>query len=611
MARQSGSLKYVTRIDPATELEVPAEGKRKVFVSYKKSDNRLSGVRDITIRKILRLVDCAVWYDDGLTPGVNYEDEIRRAISECDAVVLLLTQDIIESSFVWDIEVATAREQEKGIIPLAFDISPDNFAIAEERLGDRLHILRWPSAAERGHVSDDAMKFDDSFARALECFLIDVDLAHRVEQFFLSGRHKSAIRYLSSDDRYLMGYGCLMGLRVEKNVERGIGLLDSVARMYSDDDETDRLREEALLVLDKHYYDRGEHARSAEYAAMGVALDCTDSIYNLGYMYRKGEGVEKDLAEAMRLLSAAAERGHVKAMYHIGIMHDNGEGVPKDKTEAVRWYRNAAELGHPGAMCNLGYMYEFGEGVEQDFGAAAQWYQKAAELGNATAMTNLGYMYDSGKGIDQDYAAAIKWYTRAAELGKPRAMVNLAYLYSNGNGVEANGAEAVKWYQKAAELGDDDAMFNLGVILRSGKGVQRDDAAAIQWYRKAVELDNSSAMVNLGYLCGEGIGVERDHEEERRLYERAAELGNTKAMYNLGIMYLNGQGVERSEAQASQWFAKAAALGHAEAREAIERMSKKPNSVGQKTISAKDKSAKTSGVAFNNDLDSLYNKIRK
>ena len=82
-------------------------------------------------------------------------------------------------------------------------------------------------------------------------------------------------------------------------------------------------------------------------------------------------------------------------------------------------------------------------------------------------------------------------------------------------------------------------------------------------------------------------------------------------MYNLGIMHLNGHGVERSETQASQWFAKAAALGHSEARETIERMSKKPNSVGQKTISAKDKSAKTSGVAFNNDLDSLYNKIKK
>ena len=611
MARQSGSLKYVTRIDPATELEVPAEGKRKVFVSYKKSDNRLSGVRDITIRKILRLVDCAVWYDDGLTPGVNYEEEIRRAIAECDAVVLLLTQDIIESSFVWDIEVATAREQEKGIIPLAFDISPDNFAIAEERLGDRLHILRWPSAAERGHVSDDAMKFDDSFARALECFLVDVDLAHRVEQFFLSGRHKSAIRYLSSDDRYLMGYGCLMGLRVEKNVERGIGLLDSVARMYSDDDETDRLREEALLVLDKHYYDRGDHARSAEYAAMGAALDCTDSIYNLGYMHRKGEGVEKDFAEAMRLLSVAAERGHVKAMYHIGIMHDNGEGVPKDKTEAVRWYQKAAELGHPGSMVNLGYMYGKGEGVEQSYEKERRLYERAAEMGNIKAMYNLGIMYRNAQGVERDDVIAAQWYQKAVDNGHAGAMLNLGYMYGKGEGVEQSYEEERLLYERAAEMGTVKAMYNLGIMYRNGEGVERDYAAAIQWYQKAVEHGHTDAMLNLGYMYGKGLGVERNYEEERRLYERAAEQGNAKAMYNLGIMHLNGHGVERSETQASQWFAKAAALGHSEARETIERMSKKPNSVGQKTISAKDKSAKTSGVAFNNDLDSLYNKIKK
>ena len=67
-----GNLTYTTRINPATEEHLPAEGRRKVFISYKKSDNRLSGIRDIAIKKILRLVDVAVWYDENLTPGENY-----------------------------------------------------------------------------------------------------------------------------------------------------------------------------------------------------------------------------------------------------------------------------------------------------------------------------------------------------------------------------------------------------------------------------------------------------------------------------------------------------------------------------------------------------------
>ena len=76
-----------------------------------------------------------------------------------------------------------------------------------------------------------------------------------------------------------------------------------------------------------------------------------------------------------------------------------GEGVSKDLSEAVRWYRKAAEQGIAQAQYNLGVCYEFGKGVSKDQAEAVRWYRKAAEQGDARAQCNLGYCYNNGVGL--------------------------------------------------------------------------------------------------------------------------------------------------------------------------------------------------------------------
>ena len=48
---------------------------------------------------------------------------------------------------------------------------------------------------------------------------------------------------------------------------------------------------------------------------------------NLGLIYHKGRGVERDDAEAVKWFSKAAEQGHATAQFNLGIMYDNGLGV--------------------------------------------------------------------------------------------------------------------------------------------------------------------------------------------------------------------------------------------------------------------------------------------
>jgi hypothetical protein len=62
-------------------------------------------------------------------------------------------------------------------------------------------------------------------------------------------------------------------------------------------------------------------------------------------------------------------------------MYREGEGVPQDHAEAAKWFRLAAEQGHSDAQCDLGEMYAEGHGVDQDYVQAHMWFNLAAARG--------------------------------------------------------------------------------------------------------------------------------------------------------------------------------------------------------------------------------------
>lgn len=63
-------------------------------------------------------------------------------------------------------------------------------------------------------------------------------------------------------------------------------------------------------------------------------------------MYDLGEGVPKNISEAVRLYRLAAEQGHAKAQYNLGVTYNTGEGVPKNLVRAHLWANVAAANGH-------------------------------------------------------------------------------------------------------------------------------------------------------------------------------------------------------------------------------------------------------------------------
>ena len=110
-----------------------------------------------------------------------------------------------------------------------------------------------------------------------------------------------------------------------------------------------------------------------------AAPACTD--YEAGAeAYGRG-----DYATKLQKLRPLAEQGDANAQYDLGVMYRTGEGVLQDDTEAVRWYRLAAEQGDAGAQNNLALMYFNGRGVPKDYVQARMWATLATAQGNEQA----------------------------------------------------------------------------------------------------------------------------------------------------------------------------------------------------------------------------------
>jgi TPR repeat protein len=202
----------------------------------------------------------------------------------------------------------------------------------------------------------------------------------------------------------------------------------------------------------------------------------------------------------IKALAAAAADGDGQAMANLGFCYAQGQGVERDLEQAVDWYRKGAEAGDGGAMANLGVCYQQGQGIERDLEQAVDWYRKGAEAGNGRAMANLGFCYQQGQGVERDLEQAVDWYRKGAAAGDGRAMANLGVCYEQGHGVERDLEQAVDWYRKGAEAGDGRAMAVLGFCYEQGQGVERDWEIAFEWYRKGMDLGEEMAAAGLRRL---------------------------------------------------------------------------------------------------------------
>jgi TPR repeat protein len=237
----------------------------------------------------------------------------------------------------------------------------------------------------------------------------------------------------------------------------------------------------------------------------------------------------KDYDKALPLLQKAADAGDPAAIFNLGLLYKNGQGVPQDYSKARPFFQKAAEAGNAAAMYNLGRLYMYGLGIDKDYTKAYEWYQKGAAAGDSYAINGLGVLFRYGDGVSQDYGKARELFQKAVDAGNPLGMLNLGLLYESGAGVVQDYGKASALYQKAVDAGNSEGMNYLGWLYQHGRGVVQDYDKARQLYEKSADAGNSQAMARLGWMYEQGKGVAQDYGKARELCENPPTPATQKA----------------------------------------------------------------------------------
>lgn len=183
-----------------------------IFLSYRKKDRLLANdlLRLIHSKKELRAV--AVWYDEFLTPGESFNENINRILNDSALFTLLVTPNLLEDNngkpnYVMQEEYPAAKKSGVEIIPV--EIDSDNYQTGR--------IL---TSADRDILES---KFD-GIPASIHLHAEDEEFLSRLQRTI----YRNAIR--ESEDpihNYLIGLAYLDGIDVEVNYEYAVRLFKS------------------------------------------------------------------------------------------------------------------------------------------------------------------------------------------------------------------------------------------------------------------------------------------------------------------------------------------------------------------------------------------------
>ncbi len=141
-----------------------------------------------------------------------------------------------------------------------------------------------------------------------------------------------------------------------------------------------------ILVKEaKQLYFERKYWQATEKCRLAAKMDHGEAYFMLGLLTARGHLRQKS-EDAITWYKKGREKQNAAAINAIGVMHYKGDGVPKDIEEAISCFREATNLGDLFAPYNLARCYEQGIGVSQDEDKARELLYLAIERKNKYAI---------------------------------------------------------------------------------------------------------------------------------------------------------------------------------------------------------------------------------
>ena len=232
----------------------------------------------------------------------------------------------------------------------------------------------------------------------------------------------------------------------------------------------------ALPVLADDDYPLSLYEQFQEYRDLAVQND-PEAQYQLGLMYLKGQGVERDRIKGRDWLLKAAEADHSEAMNTLGRLYTNSETVfvPGGSAGSLQWAGVGPIRNRPSTEALFPRTVNDIPGLNLNAGKATYWFKRASDLGNAKALNNLGVLETFLEGTSPIPPKAIAYFEMAAERGNADGLYNLAIVLETED--EPDLTKIERTLHAAAQKGHLMAQRRIGGI----KNRQEEYADAVKW----------------------------------------------------------------------------------------------------------------------------------
>ena len=230
------------------------------------------------------------------------------------------------------------------------------------------------------------------------------------------------------------------------------------------------------------------------------------------------EGIEQDLSQAVKWYKQAAQLGNCDANLELGKLYKRGEGVQRDPEKAVACFQKAMEEEEEAMVEYAVCLYE-GIGIAKDEKKAYELARKAFRRKNddGYAAYMIGYCFEHGRGVERDIFEARTWYKQAADLG------------------ESNGEKAYEQLQQKAQQAADEALR-----IEEGRVEGKVPGEALEAYLRAAELENAFAQYRAGEWYKNGThGTPVDLEKALYYLGKAKQNGHRQARDLWAVVYMD------------------------------------------------------------------------
>lgn len=381
-----------------------------IFLSYRKKDRDQANELMNLIHKNPMYRDVAIWYDEFLTPGEDFENNIRQALDKSDLFALLVTPNLInEENYIRTTEYPYAHNNaQKRILPAEM-------------------------------VETDKEELRKQYPGVPNCVNARTD---DLSAAILDGLKTISLRANEDDPEhcYLIGLAYLDGIDVEKNIEYAIqmltiaangGITEAKIKLYNifSEIQGENRNNEKALDLARQLFDEYEEIHTenqAIYDAMSRFMAMTASFEEVD------EIKEQSYIEQHKKMVVQNHRIYLNLMNNLAISLGRVGETEKELELCKKSYELHKEfLGETDtdtliALQNLAFAYE----DMNDGDTAFELYGKCYEL----SLKDLDNTHDeaysvSGKLIER-YIAVGK-IDKAVELSEAAARMQIKFYGEN------------------------------------------------------------------------------------------------------------------------------------------------------------------------------------